>query len=277
MSSDNPSGFLNFGDYMGLNAEATDAMQRRVGAQGDKLRDSALRAGDARYGAARSGSLKEYERTGEAARQGLAAYGDWAQGMVDPAARQALMEKTYGKGAVSAMDSAMMGNASSNARDFDQTQQQMNAQGTRADERYSVDTKLRGQQAEADKSFADSRQASYDKHQAMLKKRAQEDDDRRVDAFGRWRMGHNYNPLQAYGATNYMGEGELNKMTSPGQQTNDTNSRMRTRTLLKEHEKRTGRAWHSSSGKMRGAWDTSGDEGDDYGGAPLIKYPWDKK
>lgn len=112
-----PSNFVSFADYAGLNQQAGQQMLDRATSGAGKLRADAVSASDAHYNAARAagngetGGVAEFERTGEQARKGLASYGEFMQSLRDPGARQALMEKTYGKGAVSALDSALAGSA----------------------------------------------------------------------------------------------------------------------------------------------------------------------
>jgi hypothetical protein len=267
-----PSSFVGWDEYMGLNQGVGDSMSEGLDAQGNKLRSAAVDAGNAHYGAARNGGAAEFARTGEQARKGLASYGEFMQGMRDPAARMALMEKTYGKGSVSALDSAMVGNRGPN--DFSKVQNQMESQSMRADERQGAYAKMNATSDAAMAQDKANRQAASDKNQAMLKKRAQDDDDRAVDAYGHWYMGDNYNPNQAYGGTNYSGEGSLNQATGGGSPGNTSREYMRT--LKKQHEARTGRAFHSSTGKRRGSWDIGGDQGDDYAATPPANS-WAKK
>ena len=110
-----PESFVSFADYLGLNSGAGQQMLDRTMEGGNKLRDEAEAASQAHYGAARAagngeaGGEAAYARTGEQARKGLASYGEFMKGLKDPEARQVLMEKVYGKGAVSRWDAALMG------------------------------------------------------------------------------------------------------------------------------------------------------------------------
>ncbi len=112
-----PNSFVNFADYMGLNDEAGQQMLDKTMTQGDDLRNAAQTSLDAHSAAARSagegraGGEEAFNKTGEQAHAGLASYGEFMAGMADPAKRQALMEKTYGRGATSWLDSAMTGAA----------------------------------------------------------------------------------------------------------------------------------------------------------------------
>ncbi len=112
-----PGNFTSFSDYLGLNQEAGASMRQaandsykgpREQQLGDLEQQHVKAAGAAGWGA--PGSLANSQALGESVRTGMASYGEFLKGMADPAARQALMEKTYGKGAVSAMDSALTGN-----------------------------------------------------------------------------------------------------------------------------------------------------------------------
>lgn len=102
-----PSNFVSFADYLGLNEEAGNQMADRTLAQGDALRSEAEAATAARFSAAKGGR-ESYEASGERERKGLASYGEFMGSLNDPGKRKALMEKVYGKGAVSALDSALM-------------------------------------------------------------------------------------------------------------------------------------------------------------------------
>ena len=164
-----PSSFTSFQDYLGLNDEAGQQMLDKSMGEGDKLRAGAVAASDAHYNAARAsgegrvGGEEAYQRTGEQARKGLASYGEFMQGMADPAARQTLMEKTYGKGSISALDSAVTGasgggRVADGRKEFQRLQIQLEDRDMRADARkknYANQTAMqsaedeRGRQAQA--------------------------------------------------------------------------------------------------------------------------------
>jgi hypothetical protein len=266
------SEYLDWQTYMGLNAEAGQAAGQRLGTQGAKLRGEAEAAGNAHYGAAREGGA-QFEQTGERARKGLASYSEFMQGMADPAARQALMEKTYGKGAVSAIDAAMTGGGNYKG-DFQKFQNGQESQGMRADERRGDYGRRDAISADAQAQEQVRQQGVYDKNQAAMKKRAEDDENASVDAYGRWYMGDNYNPNQAYGGTNYSGEGSLNQATGGGSAGNTSREYMRG--LKKQHEARTGRAFRTGTGMRRGSWDVHGDNGDSYAPTPPANS-WAKK
>ncbi len=117
-----PSGFIDFSTYLGLNDEAGQQMLASTDAEGERLRNEAETASNAHLTAAQgagygeAGGEAHFQATGESARKGLASYGEFMKGMADPAARQALLEKTYGKGGVSWLDSAMAGSNSKSGR-----------------------------------------------------------------------------------------------------------------------------------------------------------------
>ncbi len=148
-----PNSFVSFADWLGLNNEAGQEMLQRTSAGGQKLRADAMSASDAHYAASRgageggAGAQAQYDRTGEATRKGLASYGEFMQGMADPGARQALMEKTYGRG-VTRFDSLLAGAAGGGQLAKDQQQFQtdrsnIEARGMDADQRrdrYSAQT-----------------------------------------------------------------------------------------------------------------------------------------
>ena len=112
-----PSGFVNFAEYLGLNKEAGEQMTERLMGEGNKLRDEANANADAHLNSARAagegsaGGEESYVAAGERSRVGLTSYGKFMGGLNDPAARQVLMEKLYGKGSVSWLDSALVGGA----------------------------------------------------------------------------------------------------------------------------------------------------------------------
>ncbi len=162
--------FLNWSDYMGLNSEAAEAMGQRTMVQGTKLRGDADAAISQRYKLSRAageGSEADgvaYDASAEKVRTGLASYGEFMKGMSDPAARQALMEKTYGKGAVSWLDSAMAGGGRGadgmrDARQFETYAGDMNDRGE--DRRTEYLGKATAQRA-ADAEDVRVRQAAYD-------------------------------------------------------------------------------------------------------------------
>ena len=69
-----PSNFVNFSDYLGLNDEAGQQMFARANADAGSLRDEATSAADAQHAAASGGSM-EFEAAGERVRVAAQATG----------------------------------------------------------------------------------------------------------------------------------------------------------------------------------------------------------
>lgn len=180
---DNDSGFVNWGDYFGLNQGAADKMAGDLTSgtlKGDadpaKINDLI----EKHYGAARAAGegtdAGTFKRTGDAVQAGLMSYGDAVRRLRDPAERQALMSKQYGQ-RVSDLDAGMAGQAG--GATFDAGEKNLNALTTRAESK-SIDAENRmnayrrqtiAQQA-ADAADVEQRQARYDarEKQKMAKK-----------------------------------------------------------------------------------------------------------
>ena len=103
-----PEDFVSFDDYLGLNQGAGEAMSNQLMSEGDKLRDEARAATDARFAAAKGGS-DAYAASGQRETKALTSYGDFMQKMKDPAARQAAMAKVFGS--ANRFDAALTGAA----------------------------------------------------------------------------------------------------------------------------------------------------------------------
>ncbi len=167
-----PEDYVNFADYLGLNNEAGQDMLNRT-VQGNQPKgglDDVRKLSQSQYdmaGDTSAGSDANYARVGDAARKGLAAYGDFMKGMNDPAYRQALMEKTYGRGAVSALDSAMAGTGGMDAQQqqFKDTERDVNRQGMDADIRRSGFKQNEKDFQEGQARDAARRQGVYDENQ----------------------------------------------------------------------------------------------------------------
>jgi hypothetical protein len=176
-----PSNFVNFSEFMGLNDEAGQEMLRRTMAQGDPLRAEAEAATTARFNAAKGGT-EAYAASGERERKGLASYAEFMKGMNDPAARQALMEKVYCKGAVSALDAAFMGGASGGGmeaaqKEFRSTQHHADEAGIRNDGRAAQYEKQRTGYEAQDREYAAgvaSRRAAKEDGDAKRQKEAED-------------------------------------------------------------------------------------------------------
>ena len=143
-----PNSFVNFSDYLGLNQGAGDAMRAKTTADYHGPNADSIQAlSDQHYteagaaGEGQPGAEAQYERSGQGVQQGIATYGEFLQGMADPAKRQALMEKTYGPGAVSAFDAALTSNGGGQAgakAQINQLQTTTGTQGMAADQRQQL-------------------------------------------------------------------------------------------------------------------------------------------
>lgn len=176
-----PSNFVSFADYLGLNQEAGNQMTDRTLAQGDTLRDEAYGAVNARDAMAKDGA-EAFESGGERVRKGLASYGEFMKGMQDPAYRQTLMEKVYGKGTVSALDSALVtstggGRIGAGVADAAEAQRYGTLRGERGASNASMADQNRSQDSEFDASQAAKRAA----HQKAMLQRDVNDENARVD------------------------------------------------------------------------------------------------
>ncbi len=160
-----PSQFVSFADYLGLNQDAGQSMtDRAVGDYHDgKSLDDITKLSDQNLAYANN-TQKDggvYGSTKEAVRTGLTSYGDFLKRMSTPEGRQSLMEDTYGKGHVSALDAAISGNSGGldAANDkFKQTSSYAAQTGNRADIR-------RADQTQQDARYAEN--AAFEKKQAQ--------------------------------------------------------------------------------------------------------------
>lgn len=205
-----PSNFVGFSEFMGLNDEAGQEMLRRTMAQGDPLRAEAEAATTARFNAAKGGT-EAYAASGERERKGLASYASFMKGMTDPAARQALMEKVYGRGAVSALDDALMGSSGAGQiaqgqRDVRGMQHRAEEAGIRDDQRAAQYDKQRTGYEQQAKDYA---AAQAGKRAALEKTRAENadrEDWRKWNAEEWQRSGGGSDPLVNRNQ-NFMGRG----------------------------------------------------------------------
>ncbi len=208
MSDDRPSDFISMSDYMGLNAEDVRMMEERMMAEGNKLRDTAMGDSAAHYSAAEKAGLGEdggqaaYEQAGEQARVGMASYSEFMGGMSDPAKRQALMEKVYGKGAASWMDSAMMGGSANRFDDSARkTQHEFDANEAGAANRLGQYQQIG---AERERQRKKSEMDRIDKENLVKRQAAQKAEDEenaRIDAYGAAAADKEGGPYDAHGTT----------------------------------------------------------------------------
>lgn len=193
-----PNSFLSFSDYLGLNPGVADEMRKRTNANYKGPREEELMgyaddnfahagfagSSQASAGGAFSGTVTDqygiesggeyradeavgdggqYDATDERIRTGTASYSEFLNGMASPADRQALMEKTYGKGRVTSWDSAMIGDGEgvNGARDK-----------IEAVKNYTGDRKLASDKVR-DESRAMADEVAYEREGDLLKQRRQ--------------------------------------------------------------------------------------------------------
>lgn len=188
---DNGSSFIDFASYLGLNDEAGQQMLDKSMGIGDGMRQQAESEQDNQNRSAGQLNQSLYDAQGANAKQHLASYGEFMQGMADPAARRTLMEKTYGMGSVSWLDSAMAGAAgggSGMAAKQSQYQQAMTDSGLRSknnDRRYGM-FQERAAETERNRLY-DIERAEKNKValEAQRKRQEEQAEDARIDAWGR--------------------------------------------------------------------------------------------
>ena len=209
-----PSNFVNFSDYLGLNDEAGNQMFDRIGGEGARLRDDVYGAIDAQENAGGRDGVAAFEVAGERTRKGLASYGEYMAALRDPARRQELMEKTYGKGSVSALDAALTQAATGTAGKMgamraDQTEVDRFAKlrGERGLQNAQSTDAYRKADAEYDAVLAEKRAA----HKKAMDQRAVDDEDARVDDWVR-----NSGDGDGYSATGNARDYDPNAMISGG-------------------------------------------------------------
>lgn len=177
----NPSDYIGFAEYLGLNDEAGKQMLAKTMQPGMALRNEATAATDARFQAAKNGS-EAYAQSGERERKGLASYGEFMKGLQDPGARKVLMEKVYGRGSVSALDSALTGASGAEAidagvKDAGRIQRRAEEAGMRNDERAAQYEKQRTGYEQQDKEHAAgvaARKRAQEEKAAMRQKEAED-------------------------------------------------------------------------------------------------------
>lgn len=242
----NPSDYIGFAEYLGLNDEAGKQMLAKTMQPGMALRNEATAATDARFQAAKNGS-EAYAQSGERERKGLASYGEFMKGLQDPGARMALMEKVYGRGSVSALDSALTGASGAEAidagvKDAGRIQRRAEEAGMRNDERAAQYEKQRTGYEQQDAAEKARRQANYDQQQAMLKKRAVDDENRRVDSWASSSSGYYgnaYRPDQEVGG-DWFG-------ANPFDPNPRETAREKERRGLAARERETGKKWKAGA------------------------------
>lgn len=265
-----PSNYVSFADYLGLNDEAGQQMLSRTMEGSDKLRSEAEAATAARFNAAKGGTAA-YEASGERERKALASYGDFMAGLSDPAKRQAMMEKAYGKGAVSALDSAFAGAAgggriSAGQQDAQGMRRAAESSGIRDANRANQYQRMGDQQAANEKSYAADLQRRRDAQAAMLRKRADADENKRIDLYARQNI---QNPMAYNGDEEYWDPIDTGILKNNQGKTNREVARER----LAAEEKRRGQKFYYSGSSQ--AEPSSGWQGTNYvgnAGAPAGGY-----
>ncbi len=190
-----PEDFTSFADYMGLNNEAGQAMLKRT--QGNYafnnptddglLQQSQNNLNLSRRAGEQGGSEADtWNANNQYVQKGMASYGEFMAGMNDPAKRQALMEKTYGKGAASWLDSAVAGSDTGAADRFASTKQTVDAQAKAGADRFGAGAKYTADIAAGDARGEAAHQARMDAQNQMLAKRSAADRIRKITAYGKW-------------------------------------------------------------------------------------------
>ena len=196
-----PSNFVNFSDFMGLNEEAGQQMSDRLSGYGAKYEGEADAAGEEQRRAALRGDKAGFEAAGVKAKAATASYARFAKALKDPAARQQLMEEIYGKGKVSALDSSLTGGRDYSSVDAAASgvEGRRSANESRWGNRMSMDVEAKT--AEADDNAR--RAASLEDHRGRMKARDAADRDRAVDSYARQfdpnYQGNNAQRFDSYG------------------------------------------------------------------------------
>jgi len=163
-----PESFVSFADYLGLQGDVGEQMFDRT--RGDKSEQAAAEVWRAknqqRTNSREGGSDASYTAIGDQATRGVASYSEFMAGMADPAKRQALMEKTYGKGGVSWLDSTLAGansRASEGAADARRLGTQLESNTIDADRRRGNYAAQTAAQAKEDARGAAEQAANRDR------------------------------------------------------------------------------------------------------------------
>jgi len=259
-----PNSFVNFADWFDLNRGAGDEMRERLEAGYTGPREGQLQNLSDQHvhdamaaGRGDVGGMAQYERSGDGVRQGVARYSEFLLGMADPAKRQALLEKTYGKGSVSALDSALAGNGLSSgdakAR-VNRLQTTTGAKDVMADAQLGETQSAwkAGRQRDAAEQLR--RQRSADKTAAANTRQTQDSENARVDSWARKSGRFGYSPgdfrMGQYDPTDSMrGDKtgfDLWRWVGSGAGQNQTNQREAARTALDWYEKSSGKKWDAN-------------------------------
>lgn len=175
-----PEDFVSFDDYLGLNQGAGEAMSNQLMSEGDKLRDEARAATDARFAAAKGGS-DAYAASGQRETKALTSYGDFMQKMKDPAARQAAMAKVFGS--ANRFDAALTGAAGAGRMaqgdaDLRGAQHYAEEAGIRNEPRAGQYDAMRQQYDQQTKSYDAAMKARRDAQTAGRAKQQSADEDK---------------------------------------------------------------------------------------------------
>ncbi len=289
MGANTPDDFYSFSDFLGLNKGAGDQMEASAldsydgmnlkdiqklsqenyaasGNVGKTVNDGQVynpKTGKYEMATHDTGDGGVYDSTKAGISSGLTSYSEFLKGMNDPASRQATLEKVYGKGNVSWLDSALSGAGGGgrleSAQDrLKKVQSSTDAMGVMAGERRAGAIKQRDTAKATALAEQAKKQADYDKRVAFEKKYKEDTENARVDdwvkrsgnsAFssGFGRMG-TYDPKdtmrgekdQGFDFWRWLGSGGYN---------NNQNQRDAAKDALGGFEKATGKRWDQRQGK----------------------------
>lgn len=242
-----PEDFVSFDDYLGLNQGAGEAMSNQLMSEGDKLRDEARAATDARFAAAKGGS-DAYAASGQRETKALTSYGDFMQKMKDPAARQAAMAKVFGS--ANRFDAALTGAAGAGRMaqgdaDLRGAQDYSKNAAARDVGRAAEYDRMAGLYAQQEKEYEAALKAKRDAQTAGRAKRVTDDENSRIDSYARaegyWRG--NYRPDQSVG-----GGGFFDSTKDPFDKSGQQTARQQAAKELELKESTYGTRWESNPG-----------------------------
>lgn len=193
MSASTPDNFYSFADFMGLNDEAGQSMLDRTMGDysGPNAKDIRKLSNQNYAGAADIGQGNTFDQTANGVRTGLASYGAFLKGLSDPTARQALLEKTYGKGEASWLDSTLTGAAGGGrlgamSKELGDLQRSTEAQGVQANARRGDARSLAAQEAANKSADIAMRQKAQNQKEAGASAAKSAADKARMQRFGDW-------------------------------------------------------------------------------------------
>ncbi len=137
------SDFIDFASFMGLNEGAGKQILEKTLNEGEQKRAAAERANEMVGEGAQTEDAGAFDALKEKARTTLSDYSSFMARMNDPAARQALIEKAYGRGSGGWLDSAVSGGGSGRkyldqqTGNFKEKNLQYGADGVEANKRFA--------------------------------------------------------------------------------------------------------------------------------------------